>query len=101
MAIIKENLIPILIILVAGLVVSFAAVPLQDTDWAENMRMEVGAEGEERANFTEENSPPNSSLLVILPLVKVTILMGIGGALTALVLWLIRVFQRGRNRLTL
>ena len=94
MTIIKKNLVPMLIILVAGLVVSFAAIPLQNTEWAENMRTEVGAEGEERADFAEEGGPPNSSLMIILPLVKVTVLMGIGGALTALVLWLIRLFKR-------
>lgn len=35
--------------------------------------------------------------MVILPLVKVTILMGIGGLLTALVLWVIRMVRRIGN----
>ena len=35
MTVLKENLVPKFIILLAGLIVSFAAVPLQNTEWAE------------------------------------------------------------------
>lgn len=38
MTLIKENLVPTFITLLAGLIVSLAAVPLQNTDWAEGFR---------------------------------------------------------------
>ncbi|MEM7134208.1 MAG: hypothetical protein AAF702_48510 [Chloroflexota bacterium] len=91
MTILKENLVPTLIILLAGLIVSFAAVPLQNTEWAEGIRTEVG-EGAEGAEG--EGSPPGGIIMIIAPLLKVTILMGIGGLLTALVLWIIGKVKR-------
>ena len=84
MALIRNNLVPTLVILVAGLIVSFAVVPLQDTEWAEGFRTEVGAEGVEEG-FGEEGEMPGGAIMVILPLIKVSILMGIGALLTALV----------------
>ncbi len=93
MNVIRENLMPTLLILIAGLIVSFAVVPLQSTEWAENFRAESGEGGGE--GFEGEGAPP-MALLIILPLVKVSLLMGIGGGLTALVLWIIRRVKRMR-----
>ena len=108
MTVLKRNLVPTLIILLAGLIVSFAAVPLQNTEWAEGFRTGVSesgggveAEGAEGSEGGEEDSAPGGVLIVIGPLIKVTILMGIGGLLTALVLWVIRMARRigsGRNQ---
>lgn len=106
MKLLKKNLIPALIILLAGLLVSFAAIPLQNTAWAENTRAEVGSEGGVGEALGEEGEPssevsgeipsgvPGGVLTMILPLVKVIIFMGIGGLLTALALWIIRLFMR-------
>ena len=98
MTVLKENLVPTLIILLAGLIVSFAAVPLQNTEWAEGFRTGVSERGEgveaagaEGSEGGQEGGTPSSALMVVGPLIKVTILMGIGGLLTALVLWIIRM----------
>lgn len=93
MKLLKENLTPTLIILFAGLIISFAAVPLQSTEWAEGIRAEAdghseGSEGEGREGPSE--GLLGSVLMVILPLVKVSLLMGIGVLLTTLVSWIIR-----------
>ena len=92
MTLIKQNLVPIVIILAAGLIVSFAAVPLENSEWAESIRAESSAGGEEEG-LDGEGELPNGAVLVILPLIKVTILMGIGAGLTAFVLRLIRTFR--------
>jgi len=108
MTVLKENLIPTLIILVAGLIVSFAALPLQNTEWAESFRAGVGesgdgvaAEGAEGVEVIadgqedgQEGDAPGGIIMVIGPLIKVTLLMGIGGLLTVLVLWIIRMVRR-------
>ena len=94
MTVLKENLVPTLIILLAGLIVSFAAVPLQNTEWAEGFRTGVSERGEgvEAAGAEgSEGGQPSGVFMVVGPLIKVTILMGIGGLLTALVLWIIRM----------
>jgi len=95
MKMIRENLVPTLIILIAGLIVSFAVVPLQNTEWAESLRVESSEGGEPEGFGDGENAPP-MALLIILPLVKVSLLMGIGGGLTALVFWIIRRVKRIR-----
>lgn len=93
MTFIRNNLVPTLIILAAGLIVSFAAVPLQNTEWAEGFRTESGEErGEE--GFGAEGEMPGGIIMVIGPLIKVTILMGIGVGLTSLALWIIRKIRR-------
>lgn len=84
---------PTLIILVAGLIVSFAAVPLQNTEWAEGFRSEITAEGGEE-ELGEEGEMAGGIIMVIGPLLKVTILMGIGVGLTSLVAWIIRRLRR-------
>lgn len=97
MTVLKENLVPTIIILLAGLIVSFAAVPLQDTEWADGFRTEVGERGEgveAEGAESREGGQPSGVLSVIGPLIKVTILMGIGGLLTALVLWIIGRIKR-------
>lgn len=105
MSILKDNLIPTLIILLAGLIVSFAAVPLQNTEWADGIRTGFSEDGEgsereeadgERA--VGEEGRPGGVIMIIGPLIKVTILMGIGGLLTALVLWIIGKVKGPRAR---
>lgn len=95
MKLIQENLAPTLIILIAGLIISFAVVPLQDTEWAESIRMSAGGFDE---NFEEDGMSEGESFsriaMVIFPLIKVTLLMGVGGLLTALVLSIIRIIKR-------
>ena len=104
MKLLKENLMPALIILLAGLLVSFAAVPLQNTEWAQSTRAEVSSEGGASEALGEEGEPasevPGGVFTMILPLVKVIIFMGIGGLLTALALWTIRLFKRPQAKAT-
>jgi len=93
MKLLKENLVPTLIILLAGLLISFAAVPLQNTEWAEGMRAEADGHNEGAEREGREGPPDGllgSVLMVLLPLVKVSLLMGIGVLLTTLVSWIIR-----------
>lgn len=98
-------IVPTLIILLAGLIVSFAALPLQNTEWAEGFRTGVSERGEVseaegvagNAGGEEEGEPSGGVLIVIGPLIKVAILMGIGGLLTALGLWTIHI-ARGSGK---
>ena len=99
---------PTLIILLAGLIVSFAAVPLQITEWAEGFRTSsesegrVAVQGADGAASAEGMAPaegdarqPGGVAMIFLPLVKVMVIMGIGGLLTALVLWIMGRIKRG------
>ena len=97
---IKESFVPTLIILAAAALVVLASIPLAQTDWAEGFRSGFGGEGTEQVTEVEagedEEAPPAAAMLV-LPLVKVTLLMSIGGLLTALVLWIVRLISRWRR----
>lgn len=97
MTVLKENLVPTLLILLAGLLVSLAAVPLQNTEWADGIRSGVSEGGEvvEAADAEgSEGNAPSPVFVVVAPLIKVTLLMGIGGLLTALTLWIIGRIKR-------
>lgn len=99
MTTIKNNLVPALLILFAGLIIGFAAVPLENTEWAESIRAGVGIGGEGGEGLAGEGQSPASVVALIGPLIKVAALMGIGALLTALGLWLIRmVRQTGSGR---
>ena len=110
MTLIKENFFPTLIILVASAIVILAALPAANSEWAEGIRNNSrdqregqqfeegeGGEGGEGREAAEGRGRPSGVFMIVAPLIKVTILMGIGGLLTALVLWIIRV-SGGRKR---
>lgn len=88
MTVVKNNIVPTLIILLAGLVVSFAAVPLANTEFAEGMRGDSTVESTETE--AAEEAVELSGALMLLPLVKVAALMGIGVGLTSLFTFIIR-----------
>ena len=88
MTLIKDNIVPTLIILLAGLVVSFAALPLANTEFAEGMRGDSVVEGTEAESAEEEVAV--SGVLLLLPLVKVAAFMGVGVGLTALATRIVR-----------
>ena len=88
MTVVKENIVPTLIIFVAGLIVSFAAMPLANTEFAEGIRGDSPIESAEAESAGEDIAL--SGALVLLPLVKVAVIMGIGAGLTVLVASLIR-----------
>lgn len=98
MKLVKENFIPTLIILLAGLIVSFAVVPLQNTEWADTIRAAASVDVEANEGFEGEDAPTTGALMMLLPLVKVAIFMGVGAALTALIAWIIRLFKRTPSR---
>lgn len=101
MSVVKDNFVPTLIILLAGLLVSFAAVPLANTEFAEGVRGDLAAEstgpaatdGESTEGGSTEEEAPLSGVVLLLPLVKVAALMGIGVGLTTLVTRIIRRFR--------
>ena len=98
MTLIRENLLPTLIILVAGLLVSFAALPLANTEFAQGMRGGATTENADAQPATEEQAALGG-LLLLLPLVKVAAFMGVGAGLTAFGLWIIRKIKgRGLAR---
>lgn len=88
MSIVKENVVPTLIILLAGLLVSFTALPLANTEFAEGMRVDAPAERAEAE--PGEGEMALSGALVLLPLVKIAAFMGVGAGLTVLVTRLVR-----------
>lgn len=93
MKLIKENLGPTLIILFASALVIMAAWPVENSAWAEGIRSQPdhhgpeGGEGE-RHEGGEREGPPGGIAMIFLPMVKVAILMGIGGLFTALGLFI-------------
>jgi len=102
MNVLKENLLPTLIILLAALLVSFAVLPLQNSEWADGFRVgsesgvaEQSAEG--AATAASEEPPIAGVAQILLPLVKVAAIMGIGGLLTALGLWVSNKVNRWRR----
>jgi len=106
MKLIKENLGPTLIILFASALIIMAAWPVENSAWAEGIRTErsnhgpEGGEGEgegEAFSGEGEDAPPRIAM-IFLPMVKVAILMGIGGLFTALGLWIARLVTGNRKR---
>ena len=97
----RTYFVPTLIILLAGLIVSFAALPLANTGWAESFR--TGSEeqfvDQENAEQTGEEEPETGGVaMMILPLIKVMLFMGVGVLLTMLVRWIIGLVNRFRRR---
>ncbi len=92
MKLIKENIGPTLIILFASALVIMAAWPVENSAWAEEIRSQPdhhGPEGE-RGEGGEREGPPGGIAMIFLPMVKVAILMGIGGLFTAIGLFIAR-----------
>ncbi|MCB0132681.1 MAG: hypothetical protein KDD78_17585 [Caldilineaceae bacterium] len=98
----KSYFVPTLIILLAGLVVSFAALPLANTEWAEGFRTDVGEEqpaAQEGAGQAEAGEPQMGGVATaILPVVKVMLFMGVGVLLTMLGRGIVRLAGRFRRR---
>ena len=83
MKILKNILIPSIIILIAAALVIFAALPLASTEWADSFRVENElSSNSEREAIEQEGENAPAILMVILPLIKVTIFMGVGALLT-------------------
>ena len=92
----KESLVPTLIILVAAAVVVLAGLPLAQTDWADGMRSNFGGQGTEQVVEAEDSRGGEDMgvFVYVAPLFKVTILMGIGGLLTASGLGIVKLVPR-------
>lgn len=91
MKLIKENIGPTLIILFASALVIMAAWPVENSAWAEGIRNQPDHHGPEGGNHDHEGEHeggPRGIAMIFLPMVKVAILMGIGGLLTALGLFI-------------
>ncbi|MEM7346040.1 MAG: hypothetical protein AAF485_17510 [Chloroflexota bacterium] len=97
MKVFKETLMPIVIILIASAIVVAAVLPLAQTEWADGFRTEATVETSEEG-FEGEDGPTIGIAIYILPLLKVIIFMGVGGLLTALMLWLIKLPSKFRRR---
>lgn len=69
------------ILIIAALVVAFASIPLQNTEWADGIRA-----GFETGETGDAGSPDIGVAIYFLPLVKVSLFMGIGAFFT----WLAR-----------
>jgi len=101
---IKESFVPTLIILATAALVVFASIPLAQTDWAAGVRSGFGGERTEQVaeggeeGFEEGEGDPGVALY-FLPLIKVTILMGIGSLLTALVWGVVKLLSKGKRAL--
>ena len=95
MKLIKENIGPTLIILFASALVIMAAWPVENSAWAEGIRTQPDHHGPEGGEHDHEGEGrpgpegrPGGIAMIFLPMVKVAILMGIGGLLTALGLFI-------------
>ena len=103
----KSYFVPTLIILLAGLIVSFAALPLANTEWAAGFRTDMGEEqptnqagsGQAAGRQAEAGEPEMGGVATaILPVVKVMLFMGVGVLLTMLGRGIIRLAGRFRRR---
>lgn len=93
MTTIKENLVSALILIIAALVVAFASIPLQNTEWADGIRAgfetgETVADAESAVG--EAGSSDIGVAIYFLPLVKVFLFMGVGAFFTWLAKRIIR-----------
>lgn len=89
MTTIKENLVPALILIIAALIVAFASILLENTEWAEGIRagFEAGDSAAAAEVASSEAGPPDIDVAIyFLPLLKVLLFMGIGAFFT----WLAR-----------
>lgn len=109
MKVIRNNLIPVVIIVLAAALVMFIAKPLENTQFAETERQafsssftesDDSAAGSDTESVAENDDPfANLPLILMIPLtsVKVLGLMGLGGILTMLGLWIARKTKRFRK----
>ncbi len=101
MTLIKQNLVPTLLILAASALVVLVSLPLAQTDWADGFR--TGFDSEEttqvvqaEATDGEEETLPGG-VASVAPFFKVIALMGIGGLFTALVSGIIKFVSRRKT----
>lgn len=92
MKLIRENFIPTLIIIIAGVIVSLAILPLGNSQMAEEARSGETAELEEEA-FAEDGAGALVGRIVG-PLIKFSIFTGMGFVLVSLGSWITRMIQR-------
>jgi len=74
MTLLKNNLVPVLIIIAAAALIVVLALPLASTEWAESFRP-AGEIGSESELLAEEGVSGLGIIMVIGPLIKVTIFM--------------------------
>lgn len=83
MTLLKNNLVPVLIIIAAAALIVVLALPLAGTEWAESFRT-AGEISSGSELLAEEGGSAPGIIMVIGPIVKVAIFMGIGILFTAL-----------------
>ncbi len=102
MTLIKNNLLPVAIVLAAVVLIIVLALPLADTEWANGFRV-TDAAGGEGESFLEESGTASVFLFLLLlfvPVAKVALLMGVGGLLTALIRWLSKRLTTPQRKVT-
>ena len=83
---IKSNAVAALYILGIAVLISIAVWPLENAEWAGTLRDIARDKGKDGVEL--------SGIALFLPLVKVSVLIGIGACLTALVLGIIKFVRR-------
>ena len=73
----RESLRPIVAIAIAAAIVMFLLAPLEATEWANGFRAGVSAE-----NVEGFEAGPGGIAIIIGPLIKVTLLMGVPALIT-------------------
>lgn len=73
----RESLRPILAITIAAAIVMVLLAPLDATEWANGLRAGFSAES---GDAFEEG--PGGTLMIVAPLIKITILMGVPALIT-------------------
>ena len=88
----KESIWPIILIIIASTIIMLAIAPLDSSEWAEGMRADFSAETESEPSADGER--PSGIFMLIGPLIKITILMGIPGLITIGILRITRRFGK-------
>ena len=98
MTLIRKNIGPVLIILVAAALIIFATWPLENSQFAEGFRGTEVIEPGGEAGFEGEEAL-GGILLFVGPLIKVTLFMGVGVFFTWVGSSIARFFSRRRQQL--
>ncbi len=97
----KKTVLPVLIILFAASLVVLIALPLQETGFADGLRLETVESTELTESPAESNTMPAALMFIAVSLgslIKVALFMGVGGLLTTAGLWLRQRFSKKPKR---
>ena len=96
MTIIKKYAWPTIVILVAAFIVTLAILPLDNTEFADDIRADAVIEGEESGEDGSRDMP--EAIRYLAGFIKEFVMMGVAGVITYTILRIVRRFSRKRKK---